>query len=69
MVPATRPEKSNGKSTAKEFPLLVVPVERNRRFPVPFCMPPDWEVVKVADETVVLTPSGMLPVLFAATDK
>ncbi len=69
MVPAVRPEKFKSKSTATEFPLAVDPVDRNRRLPLPFWIPPLLLVVNVADETVVLTPSGIVPLVLTATDE
>lgn len=74
-VPAFTPVKFIKKSTATALVLSVAPVDRKTKVPsglpvkLPFWMPPDEPVVwKVADDTVVRVPSGIVPVEFTATE-
>jgi hypothetical protein len=68
ILPAALPEKSKSKSTATAVPFAVEPVDRNCRFPDPLWTPPVVPVEKVAEEAVVLTPSGIVPVALIATE-
>ena len=67
-VPAFLPVKSKKRSIVHALALSVVPVLNRTIVPVPLCTPPEEPVTKLAVETVVFDPSGIVPVAFTATE-